>query len=156
LGVIITLFMLGMSIAIYGMNKAEKRGWNYLHLCIIIGNIGVYSLILPFILINLNNILSLFQFSKPDKILTYLVFLLSIPIGMVFSMISRLSYKGDVSETSSSIYSSDLIGAGIGSLLVSAILIPLIGITWVCAIVGLMNILSIVFLLPDLRKSTSM
>jgi len=62
-------------------------------------------------------------------------------VGMEFPLASKLHFKS-ISSTAASLYNSDLIGACIGALLVSALLIPLIGIINVCLLVGLLNIIS--------------
>ena len=59
----------------------------------------------------------------------------------MFPLAAKLSFK-KLGETAATIYSADLIGACLGALLVSALLIPLIGIIGVCIVVGALNLIS--------------
>ncbi|MBN1502692.1 hypothetical protein JW930_04045 [Candidatus Woesearchaeota archaeon] len=134
IGVIITAFMLGLAIGSYYINKTiKKRKFNDLiniELLII-----VFSLLLPLILMK----------SFSAYLIPILTLILAILVGMEFPLASKF-FKKKVHETASSLYNADLIGACIGAFVVSALLIPLIGVVWVCVLVGTVNIISLVVL----------
>ena len=65
---------------------------------------------------------------------------------MEFPIASSL-IKKQTREKASMLYNADLIGAFLGSILVSVILIPLIGIIWVCVLVGGINAITLMVLL---------
>jgi len=57
-----------------------------------------------------------------------------------------------VSQTAAALYNADLIGACIGAILVSALLIPLLGIVKVCALVAGVNAVSLLLVLIKKRS----
>ena len=68
-------------------------------------------------------------------------FAFALCIGAQFALASRLQ-KGKVSTIASNLYSIDLAGSAIGALLVTAYLIPLLGITKVCFIIAALTFTS--------------
>jgi predicted membrane-bound spermidine synthase len=62
-------------------------------------------------------------------------------MGAEFALATRLQ-KGNVSTIASNLYSVDLAGSAVGALLVSAYLIPLLGITKVCFIIAILTFTS--------------
>ncbi|MEA2037683.1 MAG: hypothetical protein U9O94_09305, partial [Nanoarchaeota archaeon] len=63
-------------------------------------------------------------------------------VGMEFPLASKLFFKDKVGETAGKLYNADLVGACLGALLVSALLIPILGIFKVCFLVGILNLVS--------------
>ena len=141
IGVVITAFMLGLAIGSFYMNRKIKQ-MEKKHLIRIEFSIAFFSVLLPFILISLNTIKNTtLVFISSQIIIPLLTLIIAIMVGMEFPLASKLHFKS-ISSTAASLYNSDLIGACIGALLVSALLIPLIGIINVCLLVGLLNIIS--------------
>lgn len=149
ISIIITAFMLGLAVGSYYMNKHIKlKGIKTLARIELI--VAAYSALLPLILM----LLSLFSGHKAVYYLSkalfpLLAFLLAILVGMEFPLAARLSFKG-LGVTTGTLYSSDFAGACIGALLVSALLLPLLGVTFVCLIISALNMLS--FLLVWTRR----
>ncbi len=141
IGVVITAFMLGLAIGSFYMNRKIKQ-MEKKHLIRIEFSIAFFSVLLPFILISLNTIKNTtLVFISSQIIIPLLTLIIAIMVGMEFPLASKLHFKS-IPSTAASLYNSDLIGACIGALLVSALLIPLIGIINVCLLVGLLNIIS--------------
>jgi spermidine synthase len=63
-------------------------------------------------------------------------FVIACFVGLIFSASSEL-HNGSYSRVASHLYGFDLIGSAVGALIVSAFLIPLLGIIVVCFIVGI-------------------
>jgi len=141
IGVIITAFMLGLAIGSFYMNKKIKQ-MEKKHLIRIEFSIVIFSLLLPFVLILLNTIKNnALVFISSQIVIPLLTLILAILVGMEFPLASKLHFK-NIASTASQLYNADLIGASLGALVVSALLIPLIGLINVCLLVGLLNMVS--------------
>jgi predicted membrane-bound spermidine synthase len=64
--------------------------------------------------------------------------ILAMLVGMQFPLANRLEYDGTVAGASR-LYTADFVGAFLGALLASALLIPLIGVTGVCLLTAAIN-----------------
>jgi spermidine synthase len=137
-GIIITIFMAGLAVGIFfGNRMLTKVNMNdYIKIQL---SIGVYAVLLPFVFLFLHTA------SIHSAIIHGVFFLITsviaILIGMEFFIASRLQ-RGAVSSIASKLYSIDLIGSAFGALIVSAYLIPLLGIINVCFIIALLNFTS--------------
>ena len=60
-------------------------------------------------------------------------------VGMQFSLANRLEYDGAIADASR-LYTADFIGAFLGALPPSALLIPLIGVTAVCLLTAALSL----------------
>lgn len=136
-GIIIAVFMGGLTLgAIIGRKIIKTPGpFSYSSNQLAI---GLFALLLP-LLINVAKPLTGHQYIVHSLFLV-LTLLISFLVGSLFSIASRIQ-KGNVSAVTASIYSSDLAGSAFGALIVSAFLIPLIGLAKVSITVGLFNIL---------------
>jgi len=145
ISIIITAFMIGLAIGSYYMNKKLKE-MTRKELVKIEFSIVFYSLLLPLILILLSKIKNnlLISFSSQLLIPIFTIIIAAL-VGMEFPLASKLFFKGKIGETAGKLYNADLIGACIGALLVSALLIPILGIFKVCFLVGLLNLVSGLF-----------
>lgn len=131
-GVIISIFMAGLAFgAMLGykvLRGFDFRNFIFAQLCI-----GGYALIFPLLLTFLNSI------STNSYLVHFLfataTFAFALCIGAEFALGSRLQ-EGSVLTKASNLYSVDLVGSAIGALLVTAYLIPLLGITKVCLIIA--------------------
>jgi spermidine synthase len=81
-----------------------------------------------------------------------LTLILAVLVGMQFPLANRLEFDGTVAGASR-LYTADFVGAFLGALLASTLLIPLIGVTGVCALTAALNILGGVMI--QFRKATT-
>ncbi|HDY86928.1 MAG TPA: hypothetical protein ENH82_02295 [bacterium] len=138
IGIIITLFMAGIAAgALY--RHIIFRNANIGNYIKVQFSIGGYSILLPFILLAL-------KAGNVNYTIIHLVFfaltvIIALLIGMEFSLASKLQPR-KISSIAAEIYSVDLLGSAIGALLVTAYLIPFLGIVKVGIIIGLLNIAS--------------
>ena len=72
-------------------------------------------------------------------------------VGAQFPLASKLHFKG-VSQTAAVLYNADLFGACIGALLVSALLVPLFGLVFVCGIVASFDAASLLIVIIKRRS----
>jgi spermidine synthase len=146
IGILVTAFMVGLALGSVFMNKTlHKR--NYKSLIKVEFGIFIFSVLLPFVLILVskfnNNILI---FLSSEILFPLLSVLAGIFVGAEFPLASKLHFK-NIHHTAGIIYSSDYIGASIGAILVSALLIPIFGIVKVSIFIGLLNLLSGIILI---------
>lgn len=130
IGLIIALFMLGLAIGSYYMNRASK---GMLFFFGVLGCVAGYSLVLPLILLGLSR--ASLGSSAVQTIFSLLTFAIAFLDGMLFPLASRLSFKS-VPKTSAQLFNADFVGASLGALVVSTVLIPLFGIATVCLILA--------------------
>jgi spermidine synthase len=71
--------------------------------------------------------------------ITLLTLILAMLVGMQFPLANRLEFDGTVAGASR-LYTADFVGAFLGALLASALLIPLIGVTGVCLLTAALNL----------------
>jgi len=148
IGIIITAFMIGLGIGAYITNKNLKR-FRKNELVILEFMIAAFAIMLPLIIILINK-------TNNNAILTlsdYIIFpVLTIIIGALtgaeFPLAAKLFFKTKA-DTAARLYSADLVGAFIGAVIISSLLIPLVGIVYVCVIVAGLNVLSGIILLQQ-------
>ena len=146
-GIIITLFMVGLVIGSAFLYKKLKLNIkNYYRIQYII---GVYSLIIPLILIFLNS-------SFKNIFVVHLIFLIlivtiAILTGLQFALASKLRVAS-ITTTAATAYGSDLFGSAVGALLVSAFLIPYFGLIKVCFIIAIVNFIVGTLILFKINK----
>ncbi|MGD0746046.1 MAG: hypothetical protein ABSA45_12910, partial [Verrucomicrobiota bacterium] len=71
-------------------------------------------------------------------VMALLTLILAVLVGMQFPLANRLKFDGTVAGASR-LYTADFIGAFLGALLASTLLIPLIGVTGVCLLTAALN-----------------
>ncbi|MGD0381893.1 MAG: fused MFS/spermidine synthase [Thermoguttaceae bacterium] len=139
-GLIITMFMLGLGIGSLAMNRLLPRfGRN--HLAALALAITIYSLCVPYILIVLGKSESptIAWISWPA--VPVMTLLLAVLVGMEFPLAGKVGFQ-DVTSTAARLYTADYIGAALGALLVSTLLIPVLGVTVVCLLAAGLNFFS--------------
>jgi spermidine synthase len=137
LGIIITIFMAGLATGALLRKKFFPAPKNK-HYYILQFSLAIYSIILPFIIIFTE---SLSTFPNVVHIIFFaLTFIISLVVGFLFA-IATLIQKEAISEISAKVYSVDLLGAALGALIISILLIPLIGIVYTGIILGILNLL---------------
>ncbi|MCI4625515.1 MAG: hypothetical protein L3V56_06100 [Candidatus Magnetoovum sp. WYHC-5] len=142
-GLIITAFMLGLSIGAYVINKTPAT-IKLLYLFELL--IAAFCLCIMGIIIYSNSFVLSWFFE-------YLAFpLLSVVIGILsgaeFPLVSKLYFKTK-GQTAATLYFADYAGGFLGAIAVSTLLVPLIGIFNVCLIVGTLKLISLIILLPQ-------
>jgi len=141
LGLIVTMFMLGLAIGSFLMNRMlptlTRRDLVKLEFAI-----AAYAVFLPFALMALGGAGG----EMASSISAYVAFplltlILAALVGMEFPLAGKADFKG-VASTAARLYTADFVGACLGAMLVSTILIPVVGIVTVCLLIGGLNILS--------------
>jgi spermidine synthase len=135
LGVIITIFMAGLATGAL-LRNAIIRSPRISHYFVLQFLLAIFSIILPFVIIFTSslsvhpNIVHIIFFT--------LTFIISFMTGLLFSMATLLQ-KAPISEISAKVYSVDLVGAAVGALFTSVLLIPITGILWTAITLGALN-----------------
>lgn len=166
-GVIVTVFMVGLAAGAYLTNRAQSAcsggiphpncqtsGLRTGFLGRALGRselaglrrlaffIGGLAALLPALLPSLNQMggtaASLFAVKAVIILLTVLLALL---VGMQFPLANQVEFDGTTTGVSR-LYTADFIGAFLGALLACTLLIPLIGVTGVCLLTALLNVLA--------------
>lgn len=147
LGLIVTVFMLGLAVGSFVMNRIlpnrTRRDLVKLEL-----GIAAYAGLLPFVLMGLGRVGGGIVSSISAHVLfPLLTLVLAALVGMEFPLAGKADFKG-IASTAARLYTADFVGACLGAILVSTVLIPVIGVVTVCLLIAGLNILSgvIVFL----------
>jgi spermidine synthase len=137
-GLIVTMFMLGLGIGSLVMNKLLGR-WSKRHLTGLALVIALYSVCVPYVLITLGRGEGSVAEWLSWMAIPVLTLLLAVLVGMEFPLAGRVNFRG-ITSTASQLYTADYIGAALGALLVSTLLIPVIGVTAVCILAAGLNL----------------
>ena len=139
IGLIVTMFMLGLSLGSLVMNRTLNR-WSPKGLTWLEFALATTAICLPITLTLLARI------ANPDLMticsqvtVPAATLLLGMLAGMEFPLAGKAS-SASLEHTASRLYTADLVGASIGALLVSTLLIPLIGVIGVCVMVAALKI----------------
>jgi spermidine synthase len=142
IGVIVTAFMIGLAVGSWVMNRRlEKTGVGGM---VLIESLLILSaLLVPAVLLMIGKLSSIMLISVSTQVLIpLLTTVVAFLVGAEFPLASKLHFKS-VSHTAAALYNADLFGACIGALLVSAFLIPFLGLVTVCGIVASVNAASL-------------
>ena len=137
-GIIVTVFMGGLAFGTYYRERIVPHTTfrNYYRIQLML---GVFALLLPLLFLLLRDL------QVPPVLIhavfMILMFLTAMLVGIIFSLASQLRLKKLV-KLASDVYSVDLLGAAIGSFMVTVYLIPVLGILNVCLFIGGLNLLS--------------
>jgi len=147
IGIIITMFLLGLLIGSYFSNKIIRNKeisnktlskFDFL--------MAFYSILLPLIIISLTKIEEkVYLFLSAQILIPILTVIIGIIVGIEFPIALKIHLKNKPKEAGL-LYGVDLAGACIGAYLASALLIPFLGIINVSLIVGGLNLLSGMYL----------
>ncbi len=142
IGIIIAAFMLGMAIGSYTQGRrVERAGASLRQLTIIVAATAVTAAALPALFNVLARIASPFAAMMSAElgfpILTAVIGLL---VGTAFPIATGLhiSSGATVGEAGGTMYAADLVGACLGALLASVLLVPVLGIAGVCYAVAIL------------------
>ena len=136
-GWVITMFMLGLVIGTFMIGRFWPS-WGRLHMVGLAVAIALLAIGLPFILEALGQSESLALGKAGIPLLTLL---LAILVGMEFPLAARIDFQ-DAATTSSKLYTADYLGAALGALLVSTLLIPILGVFMVCLLTAGLNLVA--------------
>ncbi|MDI6766980.1 MAG: fused MFS/spermidine synthase [Bacteroidota bacterium] len=138
LGIIIMIFMAGLAAGSLYREKIIRNTNIKMYVGIQL-SIGLYAVVLPLFLLFIKT--STLSAGVLHVAFFLPTFIIAVLIGMEFSIASHIQ-KGTIASVASSLYGVDLIGSAIGALLITAFLIPLLGLTNACFIIGLLNFIS--------------
>ncbi len=146
IGLLVTAFMAGLSLGGWIMTRRVERIEEGKSLLVRLeGAIAACWLLFPVVLAILYA-----QASRPGvsaavgPILLILNALAGFLVGMEFPLASKMYLKASLSETAGILYASDLLGAFLGSLLVSVMLLPALGVLQTCLLVVVLKLGSLV------------
>jgi spermidine synthase len=112
---------------------------NLRHLALLIAALAA---LLPLFLPFLNQMGgTAFSLLAVKSIIVLLTLILAVLVGMQFPLANQLEFDGTIAGASR-LYTADFIGAFLGALLACTLLIPLIGVTGVCLLTALLNLLA--------------
>lgn len=139
-GLIVTMFMLGLGIGSAIMNRV-LGGRTRRDLVILEFVIAALAVCVPGVLVGLGTIGTSAAANILCQGVIYLTtLLLAILVGLVFPLAAKLDFQ-NAADTASRLYTADYLGAALGALLVSTLLIPLIGVTAVCLLAAGLNVM---------------
>jgi len=154
IGLLITAFMAGLSLGGWVMTRRVERIEKGKSLLLRLeGAIAAYWLLFPIVLTILYA-----QAGRPGvstaigPILLALNALAGFLVGMEFPLASKMYLRVSLSETAGILYASDLVGAFVGALLVSAMLLPALGVLETCLLVVILKLGSLL-LVATMRAS---
>jgi predicted membrane-bound spermidine synthase len=135
------MFMIGLGIGSYLMKRwlvgRTRHDLAWLQLAI-----AVFALIVPGALLGLGRLDELSSGSPLVwVVLPLLTVGLAVLVGMEFPLAGKVDFHA-LSSTASRIYTADYIGAALGALLVSTLLIPLLGIVAASCFAAALNLVS--------------
>jgi spermidine synthase len=156
LGIIVTVFMAGLALGAALANRslngrdslprdrqagpARRMDSGGKSLALLAFAIAGYAILLAFLLPLLNRLgdtaASLIFIKAAIALLTLILAAL---VGMQFPLANRLEFDGTLAGASR-LYTADFVGAFLGALLASALLLPLIGVTGVCLLTAALNL----------------
>lgn len=150
-GLVVTVFMAGLAAGAWRANRQLTR-WHAStatpssalrpsrSIVALSCAIAALAVLLPFILPQLGRGDALAGSALTGQgIVLLLTFLLAALVGGQFPL-AAAAESGDAAATASRLYTADLVGASLGALLVSALLIPLLGVMAVCLLTAALNL----------------
>lgn len=149
-GLIVTMFMIGLGIGSFTMNRILPRRTRK-DLAKLELAIAVYAACLPLVLIGLGHIANPTAAAVASQLaVPLLALLLAVLVGLEFPLAGKADFQA-VASTASRLYTADYLGAALGALLVSTLLIPVMGVTAVCLLAAGLNLASAAVILATSR-----
>jgi spermidine synthase len=162
-GLIVTMFMLGLGIGSFTMNRLlwrlGRRDLAKLEVAV-----AAYAVCVPAVLIGLDGLGGTAAAVASQVVVPLLAMILAVLVGMEFPLAGKavLAAKDGgadqgpdsraVTSTAARLYTADYVGAALGALLVSTLLIPLFGVIAVCLLAAGLNLTSGVVILVSSRR----
>jgi len=144
-GLVVTAFMAGLAVGAWranrGLDRGSAAGLSPARLLLLLsGAIAGLAALLPLLLPQLGRLDALTGTALAGQgVVLLLTFLLAALVGGQFPLAGATG-SGGAAATAARLYSADLAGAALGALLVSALLIPLLGVTAVCLLTAALNL----------------
>jgi len=154
LGVIVACFMVGLGLGAAVMNGRLRRRDRQsdsgqacrpligrremagLAIALAVAAVGV-----PPLLTGLDRLGSAMGLVVASALIPVMALVVAVIVGMQFPLAGALDFE-ELSATASRLYTADYLGAALGALLVSTMLIPLIGVVGVCLMIAGVNVLA--------------
>ena len=164
-GVIVTVFMVGLSLGAMLTNRSSRRkealteefksdqslltsaatklmAGGEKHLAFLAFALAGYAILIPLLLPLLNRMGGTTASLLAIKaVIALLTLVLAVLVGAQFPLANRLQFDGTATCVSR-LYTADFVGASLGALLASTLLIPLVGVTGVCLLTAALNALA--------------
>lgn len=140
LGVIVTMFMLGLGVGALAVNRtlARRKRRDLFRLQMAM---ATFAALLPLVLMGLAGLGGAVAAAVCRVVIPLLALLLAVIVGMAFPLAGKADFQA-VTATASRLYTADYLGAALGALLVSTLLIPLLGVAAVCLLTAGLNVIS--------------
>ena len=138
IGIVVTMFMLGLAGGSLLVARVLTR-WGRRHLIGLELAVGVFAALLPLVLIALGRLGPRWETISAEIVLPMLTLLLAVLVGMEVPLAARVDFRG-AAATAGRMFLADLIGACLGAMLVSAVLIPLVSLSGVCFLTAGLNL----------------
>jgi predicted membrane-bound spermidine synthase len=132
---------LGLAVGSFAMNRMLPRR-SRRDLVKIEFGIAIFAALIPFILMGLGQVGGGIASSISAHVaVPLLTLILAVFVGMEFPLAGKADFRG-IASTAARLYTADFVGACLGALIVSTLLIPLIGVVWVCLLAAGLNLVS--------------
>lgn len=145
IGVIVTSFMLGLSIGGYGMTKFMPKIKKEINVFTKIqASVSLYPLLLLIVLTGITNLKTHWVYWLGANILFPLLQgLAGFLAGLVFPLANKIyiGRENEISRSAGMTYGMDLFGASMGAVLTGVLLIPVLGLIKTCFVLAIMNFL---------------
>ena len=139
-GVVVTAFMAGLAAGALVGNR-RRSGSPRRDLAGLALAIAVYAALLPLLLMLLGRLAGAAGHAlMVQAAIVVLTFVLAALVGMEFPLAGRAEFV-EGAATASRLYTADFVGACLGALLASTLLIPLLGVTVACLAAAGLNVL---------------
>jgi len=135
LGVTVTMFMTGLAMGAWQANRHRTTGGQR-GLALLAFVIAAFAALLPLALTALGGAGA--SVLATQAAVALLTFVLAVLVGMEFPLASRAQFDG-AAATASRLYTADFVGAFLGALLPSVVLIPLFGVAAACWLTAGLN-----------------
>jgi spermidine synthase len=139
-GLIVTMFMLGLAIGAMLIGR-WPAAWRRRHLLYLAVAVAVFAACLPLALLGLERSEGPAPLAAGQIVIPLLTLALAVLVGMEFPLAARVDFQSPAA-TSARLYTADYIGAALGALLVSTLLIPALGVFVVCLLAAGLNLLA--------------
>lgn len=154
MGMIVALFMMGLSLGSYLMNQTISRFDAGLKAFIIVeGSHVIYPLILPFLLIFISqSFINVLVIS--ESCFMFLVMIAGTLSGLEFPLVARLylTKERGGGKVAGMVDSADHLGACLGALFTGTLLVPTLGLKISCIFIVVLKITSLALLLQSYAK----
>jgi spermidine synthase len=139
-GLIVTVFMLGLGIGSHLMNRNLVR-FHLRDLAKLELAIAACAAGLPLVLIALGKLGGTLAPLASQVVMPLATLVLAVVVGMEFPLAGKEDFQA-VTATAARLYTADYVGAALGALLVSTLLIPVLGVITVCLLAAALNVVS--------------